>query len=240
MLTESQKSEIANFLLSKKLPIDIMLEVQDHFISQINALELEENLNFEEAFEKVKLSWRKELTLSWKGEMSLMDSTDFMRKMKKQILKSNVLESLKILIPYVFSIFLIANFANVAFFQIYFIAAVLTLLLYALVNYIQHFKDFRLPKKHESHILTLHQDGIFMFFLVISPMINVFSKIFSKPKQFQEMLLLKFEGIENLPILPMFLSLLLFFGGIAYSIISQKNYLKQINRVKIFLEHHQF
>lgn len=63
-MKEFQKSQIANYLLAKKLPIDIMLEVQDHFISQINSLEKEENLNFEEAFEKVKLSWKKELTLS--------------------------------------------------------------------------------------------------------------------------------------------------------------------------------
>ena len=33
MLNKSQKLEIANYLLEKKLPIDIMLEVQDHFIS---------------------------------------------------------------------------------------------------------------------------------------------------------------------------------------------------------------
>lgn len=42
MANQLQKSEIANYLLARKLPIDIMLEVQDHFISQINALEKEE------------------------------------------------------------------------------------------------------------------------------------------------------------------------------------------------------
>lgn len=134
MLNKSQKSEIANYLLEKKLPIDIMLEVQDHFISQINSLEKEENLNFEEAFEKVKLSWKKELTLSWKGEMSLMDSTNFMRKMSKQIITTNLLQSLKIAIPYVFIILLVANMVSVAFFQIFFIAALIIPFLYASVK----------------------------------------------------------------------------------------------------------
>ncbi len=219
MLNKSQKSEIANYLLAKKLPIDIMLEVQDHFISQINSLEKEENLNFEEAFEKVKLSWKKELTLSWKGEMSLMDSTNFMRKMSKQIITTNLLQSLKIVVPYVFIILLVANILSVAFFQIFFIAVLIIPFLYASVNYIQHNKDFRLPKKYEKYVLTLHQDGVFMFFLVISPMINVFSKIFEKPQQLQEMLLLKFQGIETFIVL-MFLSLFLFFAGIAYSIVA--------------------
>lgn len=96
-----------------------------------------------------------------------------------------------------------------------------------------------LPKKYEKYVLTLHQDGVFMFFLVISPMINVFSKIFEKPQQLQEMLLLKFQGIETFIVL-MFLSLFLFFAGIAYSIVAQRNYLKQIKRVKVFLNNHEF
>jgi hypothetical protein len=60
-MTESQLTEIRNYLLSKKLPIDILIEVNDHFISQISDLQREENLSFEEAFEKTKLSWDKEL-----------------------------------------------------------------------------------------------------------------------------------------------------------------------------------
>jgi hypothetical protein len=35
MITEPQLTEIRNYLLSKKLPIDILIEVNDHFISQI-------------------------------------------------------------------------------------------------------------------------------------------------------------------------------------------------------------
>ena len=52
MLTELHHTEIRNYLLSKKLPIDILIEVNDHFVSQINDLQREENLSFEEAFEK--------------------------------------------------------------------------------------------------------------------------------------------------------------------------------------------
>ena len=49
-MTELQLTEIRNYLLSKKLPIDILIEVNDHFVSQINDLQREENLSFEEAF----------------------------------------------------------------------------------------------------------------------------------------------------------------------------------------------
>ena len=56
-MIESQLTEIRNYLLSKKLPIDILIEVNDHFVSQINDLQREENLDFAEAFEKTKLKW---------------------------------------------------------------------------------------------------------------------------------------------------------------------------------------
>ena len=57
MISEPQLTEIRNYLLSKKLPIDILIEVNDHFASQITDLQKEENLNFEEAFEKTKENW---------------------------------------------------------------------------------------------------------------------------------------------------------------------------------------
>ena len=74
MFTESQHTEIRNYLLSKKLPIDILIEVNDHFVSQISDLQREENLSFEEAFEKSKENWKEELTLSWNGSIDLLDS----------------------------------------------------------------------------------------------------------------------------------------------------------------------
>ena len=56
-MTEHQLTEIRNYLLAKKLPIDILIEVNDHFVSQILDIQREENLGFEDAFEKVKLKW---------------------------------------------------------------------------------------------------------------------------------------------------------------------------------------
>ena len=57
MITEPQLTEIRNYLLSKKLPIDILMEVEDHFISQINNEIDKGNMSFEEAFLKTKNSW---------------------------------------------------------------------------------------------------------------------------------------------------------------------------------------
>lgn len=239
MITIEQRKEISNYLLAKKLPVDLMLEVQDHFISQIHNLNRKENLNFEESFASVKESWRKELTLSWKGEMSLMDSTDFMRKMSKEIVKSNVLESLKLVLPYILFLFLVANLVNLDIFKVFIIFAISIPLLYSLVNYIVHFKDFRLIKKYENQILTLHQDGILIFMLTISNWISIFSTGFTSMKQFLNMFIFNFENVEILRLIITFLGLLFILGGMAYSIVCQKNYLRQIKRVKLFLGNFQ-
>ena len=70
MFTDSQLTEIRNYLLSKKLPIDILIEVNDHFISQISDVQREENLSFEEAFEKVKTIWNFEFIMVRKNFFS--------------------------------------------------------------------------------------------------------------------------------------------------------------------------
>ena len=237
MIDYTQIKEIRNYLLTKKLPIDILLEVQDHFISQISTIQQEEDLDFTTAFTTVKESWRKELTLSWKGEGSLMDSTDLMRKMRKQIYWENFRSSLKLTIPYILMLFVIANFTNSKVFQIFFIVSMVVPFLFAAINYIKNYKDFRLPKKVGDHILTLHQDGVLLFFLVISPFINVLNSYFNNSLEFQKMFSMKLPLQESYSMLITFLSLLLMFGGISYSLVCQKKYLQQIKIVKPFLKY---
>jgi hypothetical protein len=236
-MTDLQESEIRDYLLSKKLPIDILLEVQDHFISQIKNLEFEKDLSFEDAFKIVKENWRKDLRLFWDGGFSVEDSTDFMRKIRKQIEYGNVLQTLNFVIPYIFIVFLFAVILSQSIFQIVFIAMAVIPFLFVTVNYFYHYSDFRLAKKYQSHSLTLQQDGVIIFLLVLSPVINIGSHLLDKPRNFQEIFLFKFDGDTSLTIVIVFLSLILYFGGIAYSIIAQKKYLEQIEIVKPFLKY---
>jgi hypothetical protein len=236
-MTDLQETEIRDYLLGKKLPIDILLEVQDHFISQIKNLEFEKDLSFEDAFKIVKENWRKDLRLFWDGGFSVEDSTDFMRKIRKQIEYGNVLQTLKFVIPYIFIVFLFAVILSQSIFQIVFIAMAVIPFLFVTVNYFYHYSDFRLAKKYQSHSLTLQQDGVIIFLLVLSPVINIGSHLLDKPRNFQEIFLFKFDGDTSLTIVIVFLSLILYFGGIAYSIIAQKKYLEQIEIVKPFLKY---
>lgn len=57
-----QENKITDYLVSRNLSLDIQIEIKDHMINQIIDLQLEENLSFEEAFSRVKESWKNEFT----------------------------------------------------------------------------------------------------------------------------------------------------------------------------------
>lgn len=60
MMNTMQEDMITDYLVSKNLSLDIQVEIKDHMINQITDLQLEENLSFEEAFSRVKESWKNE------------------------------------------------------------------------------------------------------------------------------------------------------------------------------------
>lgn len=64
MISAEEKLQVENYLISKKLPLDILLEVKDHMISQIEDKMKDDKIGFEEAFLKVELSWRDNFSLT--------------------------------------------------------------------------------------------------------------------------------------------------------------------------------
>lgn len=62
MITNFQEREIKDYLQRKNLSAVIMNEIYDHFVVQISEL-MNENLNFQEAFLKTKVSWQHELEM---------------------------------------------------------------------------------------------------------------------------------------------------------------------------------
>lgn len=234
MMNEIQLTEIRNHLLTKKLPIDILIEVQDHFVTQILDLQREENLSFEDALKMVKKQWHDELKPYWKGGMNLEDVSDFMRKMRWQIEKSNILEGLKLSIPVVMLIFLAAFFMNGKVFG-FFVVILLTVIVgIALYQYIKNFKEFQLAKKYNNHVLTLHQHSIIIFIILISPMMNIVSSATRHSENFQKLFTFRDSFWESLFV---FLSISLVVISVFYSISAQKNYLRQIEKVKPFLKY---
>lgn len=60
-MTKEELLQIDNYLLLYKLPLDILIEVKDHMLSQIAEIQISKNLSFEDAFFETKLAWEQDL-----------------------------------------------------------------------------------------------------------------------------------------------------------------------------------
>lgn len=181
MITEPQLVEIRNYLLSKKLPIDILIEVNDHFVSQILDLQREENLGFEEAFEKVKDNWKEELT--FEAVPMGTSQVKFLTKIKRKQNLDFFFYALKIFAPILISSFLISNFGNVNIF-IFFLSTILILSFSApLIIQIMNYKDFELSRKYKKIQLNSLQSISNIGSISIMYFILFFKDFFKKSEQ---------------------------------------------------------
>lgn len=84
MITENNQAEIRNYLLAKKLPLDILIEVQDHFQNQISCLMSEKNLSFENAFLQTQVLWTHELQMVRKSWFSFRKVPALVKKIQTE------------------------------------------------------------------------------------------------------------------------------------------------------------
>lgn len=85
MITSAEEKQIDDYLILNKLPLDILLEVRDHMISQILDIQIHENLSFEQAFFKTKIAWEDEFKMTTYSAFSL----EHIPAIFKKIVKAN-------------------------------------------------------------------------------------------------------------------------------------------------------
>ena len=236
-MTESQLTEIRNYLLSKKLPIDILIEVNDHFISQISDLQREENLSYEDAFEKTKESWKDELKI----EFSFFGDNE--SKIIKRIKKKQNIEFLtktrKIYLPFLISSFLLANFSNINIFKIFNTSIFIAVLVIPIIIQFYYFKDFQLAKNYKKNQLNTMQ-SINSFGSIAIMYIFLFSKdLLKKSEQFFYIISGNYRRIldidqRNATLLCVMIYLIIFW--FIFLILKQISFIKKVKEVKPFLK----
>ena len=237
MFTELQLTEIRNYLLSKKLPIDILIEVNDHFISQISDVQREENLSFEEAFEKTKESWKDELKIefSFFGD----NESKIIKRIKKKQNIEFLTKTLKIYLPFLISSFLLANFSNINIFKIFNTSIFIAVLVIPIIIQFYYFKDFQLAKNYKKNQLNTMQS--FNSFGSIAIMyIFLFSKdLLKKSEQFFYIISGNYRRIldidqRNATLLCVMIYLIIFW--FIFLILKQISFIKKVKEVKPFLK----
>ena len=237
MLSETQLTEIRNYLLSKKLPIDILIEVNDHFVSQINDLQREENLSYEDAFEKTKESWKDELKIefSFFGD----NESKIIKRIKKKQNIEFLTKTLKIYLPFLISSFLLANFSNINIFKIFNTSIFVAVLVIPIIIQFYYFKDFQLAKNYKKNQLNTMQ-SINSFGSIAIMYIFLFSKdLLKKSEQFFYIISGNYRRIldidqRNATLLCVMIYLIIFW--FIFLILKQISFIKKVKEVKPFLK----
>ena len=232
-MTELQLTEIRNYLLAKKLPIDILIEVNDHFISQISDIQREENLGFEEAFEKTKLSWDKELKPYYKGDWDLQDKSKLLRTINKNNFYSLAKKSLAYTLSIIALLIILSQSINFEVYKYIFVFIIGIILSIPIINYFRNKENLSLPKKYTKYILIsiqeytiLNLSGIYFYFKFLVDGFKV-------AKMFKDFL--SVQNFDNFLFGTLIAFALLFVSFL--SILSQKIYLSKIEKVKPFLKY---
>ena len=233
MITESQLTEIRNYLLAKKLPIDILIEVNDHFVSQILDIQREENLGFEQAFEKTKLSWDKELKPYYKGDWDLQDKSKLLRTINKNNFYSLAKKSLAYTLSIIALLIILSQSINFEVYKYIFVFIIGIILSIPIINYFRNKENLSLPKKYTKYILIsiqeytiLNLSGIYFYFKFLVDGFKV-------ARMFKDFL--SVQNFDNFIFGTLVAFALLFVSFL--SIFSQKIYLSKIEKIKPFLKY---
>ena len=233
MMTEPQLTEIRNYLLAKKLPIDILIEVNDHFVSQITDLQREENLSFDEAFEKTKLSWKQELTPYYHGDWDLEDRSKLLRTINKNNFYSLAKKSLAYTLSIIALLIILSQSINFEVYKYIFVFIIGIILSIPIINYFRNKENLSLPKKYTKYILIsiqeytiLNLSGIYFYFKFLVDGFKV-------ARMFKDFL--SVQNFDNFLFGTLIAFALLFVSFL--SILSQKIYLSKIEKVKPFLKY---
>ncbi|MCY1663609.1 hypothetical protein [Chryseobacterium sp. SL1] len=112
MITFFQEREIEKYLLKKKISEKLLNEIKDHMISGILNIQNDENLAFEEAFERMKMSWSKDMVMVRKNIFSRQKITRLAYEIDKASNKNLFLKSLLFALAFIGSEIILAFFTN--------------------------------------------------------------------------------------------------------------------------------
>lgn len=227
-MTIEQKTEIRQYLLSKKLPVDLLMEVEDHFISQINEVRAEKNLSFDEAFNVAIISWYDDLKLSWDGNWSLEDTSVLIKKSMRQKLYPILKKSFVVAV--LCQAVMILCYSTVPFnvFRISFGILILLIMVFPLIIYIKEKKYFDLPKKYKNIRLSAYQDLVTVFFILPMSSGWLFRFVFEVNDGFLDLNFMKGIAVNLL--------FAFFFFFEATIIIAQQKYLEMIKNIVPYLQ----
>ena len=200
-------------------------------------MQREENLSYEDAFEKTKESWKDELKIefSFFGD----NESKIIKRIKKKQNIEFLTKTLKIYLPFLISSFLLANFSNINIFKIFNTSIFIAVLVIPIIIQFYYFKDFQLAKNYKKNQLNTMQ-SINSFGSIAIMYIFLFSKdLLKKSEQFFYIISGNYRRIldidqRNATLLCVMIYLIIFW--FIFLILKQISFIKKVKEVKPFLK----
>lgn len=231
MNTLSQNNPIRQYLLTKKLPQDIMLEVEDHILAQIQDLELSKNLTFKEAFSQVQLSWEEELKTNRPSLTTYNEflATPFVRKIYWQKRKSVIFRSVGFALCVLMLLILAAKGLDISSFRIVFMIMVILSTFIPVLYYIRYFRVFRFTDKFANKFTVYQRE-----FIVWNFILGGFNFFWISRKQIPDFYqLLNAHKVEDTLYTYFIFAFLLFWLGMAcYCLLFSQRFVKSVQQIK--------
>ncbi|AJW63823.1 hypothetical protein VO54_02358 [Elizabethkingia miricola] len=231
MNTPSQNSPIRQYLLAKKLPWDIMLEVEDHILAQIQDLEVSKNLTFDEAFLEVQLLWKEDLKIDRPALTTYNEflATPFVRKIYWQKRRSVIFRSVGFALCVLMLFILAAKGLDISSFRIVFMVIVILSTFIPVLYYIRYFRVFRFTDKFANKFTVYQRE-----FIVWNFILGGFNFFWISRKQIPDFYqLLNAHKVEDALYTYFIFAFLLFWLGMAcYCLLFSQRFVKSVRQIK--------
>ncbi|UKB83567.1 hypothetical protein LF887_21575 [Chryseobacterium sp. MEBOG06] len=236
MISEVQEGRITDYLVSQNLSLDILIEIRDHMIQQIIDVQIELNLNFEEAFTRVKESWSGEFKMVSYQLFFPMKIPLLARRIIKEKYNTFLKKSLMIaLLSFGVNLMLISMAKSEYEYTIFFRLLNGAFLLAAGSAWILNFKIWKYMRADFKYkgkcFYTMYQQNISLMVICSLSMMQVEMKNGNYVYQF-------FKEHNHSEILPVLLTLLIPFilqAGVVFTLFNFSEHKKNLVKMQNFL-----
>lgn len=172
MISEEQELEIEKYLMSKNLPLDILFEVKDHFMTQIDCFQIEKKVSFDTAFRDTKEIWKEDLKqVKYYNEKEIASfAKDIKDKNAKKKLRRSVLSTI-VAITVLFSL---SRLMGKSDFSEFFMYAIIIFVSVPGIFVLRYMKFYHLSFQNKKTRLNIYQgyEGLSMYFGFLFPFIT--------------------------------------------------------------------
>lgn len=237
MITSAEEKQVDDYLILNKLPLDILLEVRDHMISQILDIQVHENLSFEQAFFKTKIAWEDEFKMTTYSAFSLEHIPAIFKKIVKANYRKIIRKALIIaFISFLLNLVLIYISPNEETFKLFFKiqnAFFIVVPFFLILSNYKIWKYIKADFKYKGKVFySIYQQNLGLMIVSTSTMIQAVN---ANGKAYTY-LFLKEENSSVAPFLIMLIVPILLQTLVVFSIINFLEHKKALLKIQNFIK----